>query len=511
MQGRFLVPKNILFYVFFFLVMLGGWTGTLWLYYRLSDISHLAGAETLPFLDLNQTGSFGQWFISLMWLLIAVHSFMMIFFVISRSRRELYEAWIREAKGADGIFIPKYNGLIKVLFWLAVFGVSFVMSAETICRFSPFIYRRLHEVFLSLAQGEDSDASVFYLVLMIAALAFVFVTAGCLRQYINSVRKSRWILYPFFFATSLALGLTILFQCLIPDPTGMTDEERIKAAMIRLPELSGTEGENGSVAEDDSSEDPPEENGRSASPRKKEKKRGSGFLGRKLKDQEPDSSNSEEERKEAKEKENFLLVSYEKSVDPADRGEETSFDDNDAFDEEDGAIDEEDGAIDEENKAESAEKNGHASARSASSCRNASDSTETASAMTAKNVDGPRSVEIADIMSWEDILGWDETIEERLKLEKSLEEYWNLTEPSENYVLSKLPPLDLIQIRTLLRQGFYGLFLVFLSAGLGFLARAERLVFDKKLSIQANMFRHPFYRERRSFWGPRNPSDHYLG
>ena len=115
--------------------------GTLFLYYHNSKIAALVSEESIPFLDFNHAGTIGQWFLSLVWLAISVFSFMMVAFVISRSRQHLADASTpQQINGISIEDIARYHGISRALFWGGAGFFALVMSADTVCRFSPYLY-----------------------------------------------------------------------------------------------------------------------------------------------------------------------------------------------------------------------------------------------------------------------------------------------------------------------------------------------------------------------------------
>ena len=372
MQGRSLVPKSVFFYLFFFLTALGGWLGTLALYCNEDYLAHLVSKESLPFLDLNQTGSISQWFMSFLWLLISVHSFMVILLVMARSRREAFDRLIMEVQGKLVNPFPRYNAAGRIFFWLVICVVSFLMSANTICQFFPVLQESLTEMSRSGSGAGGEKVSLLIVGGLIGGLIIGFLLVQTFWRYILSVRKSRFILYPSFFLTFVILVLAISCRCCIPEP------DTVAAA---------------------------------AAETKTEIEKESQDLG----------LESEKEKELS-----YQNVAYSK---PADSKKEES----------------------------EKEKN---------------------------EEDGKGDVE-AEPLTWESIFGLDQTLETKLGMDKTMEESFNLDKASEAYLFDRLPELSVVQVRCILRRGFYGLFLVFFSTSLGLLARSERILLDKRAAQQA--------------------------
>lgn len=364
MQGRCFIPKNIFVYFLFFLVSLGSWVGILALYCGLPRLSASVSEGALPFLDLNQAGSLGRWFLSLMWMTIAVHSLMMIIFVISRNRRESYNLLVSPGIGTANA--PNSPRVAKGWFWSIVFAVSLVMSANSACQFIPCLYHCL----ASKYSGEETP--FLSVVILIGTLLAVFFVVKGVFRYIGSVSATRWFLYPLFGVTSLVLGLAIFLGYSVP-----------KAEIAYRP-VSVTELPSNT------------ESGQTDAGMKSEEK---------------------EAEEKLEEKPHYQNVSYEKANFTESSGE----------------------------KKIAEEKNE---------------------------------------VTWESIFGMRNTIESNLNLDKDLEEYLHLEKPSEYYLFDRLPALNVAQTRTILRYGFYGIFLIFLSMSLGLLARAEVVAFDKVLAKQ---------------------------
>ena len=79
------------------------------------------------------------------------------------------------------------------------------------------------------------------------------------------------------------------------------------------------------------------------------------------------------------------------------------------------------------------------------------------------------------------------SLEDKLRLGRTLEESLELEKPLEDHLFDHLPKLTLIQTQTLLRRGFYGYFLALLIWSLGLLARVERLEYDDLYSMQVGL------------------------
>lgn len=89
--------------------------------------------------------------------------------------------------------------------------------------------------------------------------------------------------------------------------------------------------------------------------------------------------------------------------------------------------------------------------------------------------------------TFEAIFGMNASLEDKLRLGRTLEESLELEKPLEDHLFDHLPKLTLIQTQTLLRRGFYGYFLALLIWSLGLLARVERLEYDDLYSMQVGL------------------------
>jgi hypothetical protein len=370
MHGRFWVPKNICFYLFFFLAALSGWVGTLFLYYHNSKIAALVSEESIPFMDFNHAGNIGQWFLSLVWLAISVFSFMMVAFVISRSRQHLADASTpQQINGISIEDIARYHGISRALFWGGAGFFALVMSADTVCRFSPYLYALLAGEFRSHLTG-DGDRSLFIVCLIAGGLAAAAIAFTALHGYIKAVRCSRRLLVASFTATFLFLVPSFFFAFSVPKTSYNTAKRELPDHVLATrcegsPEFDQSSGGDRFETEEDDLE-------------------------------EKTTSNDSD----------YRTVSFETA-----------------------------------------------------------------------NLE-------CEKITWESIFGMGVSIEKRLRLAKPAEEYLRLKKPIEDYLFDRFPELNLIQTRTLLRHGFYGVFLVLLAMSFGLLARAERLEYDTLITFQ---------------------------
>ena len=218
MHGRFWVPKNICAYFFFFLIALACWVGALLLYYFNSSIAALISEDSIPFFDLNQSGNIGQWFLSLVWLGVSLFSWMMVAFVFSQARLHRANASLpREVIGISLDDIARYNGLARALFWLFFGLLSLVMSADTICRFSSFLYPWLLGKISGSGAGKGDKTFLTISLVVAGGTAMVFLFAA-IRGYLKSMRKNlRFCPKWGFRLTLLLFFLSLLFAVTVPD------------------------------------------------------------------------------------------------------------------------------------------------------------------------------------------------------------------------------------------------------------------------------------------------------
>ena len=216
MHGRFWVPKNICFYAFLFLVASAAWTGILLLYYHHTELAGRAGEEAVPFFDFNRTGNVGEWFLTLMWLGISLFSSMMVALVWSRWKLHLAVVSVpKEINGATVGEFGKYHGMTRLLFWGFLGLASLVMSADTVCRFVPFLYGRAVDAVRESA-GENGDASLLTISLAAIGLFLLWVVFSAVRDYIRGYSLTKLCIRGAFGLTVLLLLPSIFFALTVP-------------------------------------------------------------------------------------------------------------------------------------------------------------------------------------------------------------------------------------------------------------------------------------------------------
>ena len=217
MHGRFWVPKNICFYASVFLIASAAWTWILRLYYLHSNNPVQAGEEAFPFFDFNQTGNVGEWFLTLMWLGISLFSSMMVALVWSRWKLHLAVVSVpKEINGATVEEFGGYHGITRLLFWGILGLFSLVMSADTVCRFIPFLYGRAVDAVRESA-GEDGDASLLTISLVVIGFILLLVIFSAVRNYIRGYSLTKLCIRGAFGLTVILLLPSIFFALTVPE------------------------------------------------------------------------------------------------------------------------------------------------------------------------------------------------------------------------------------------------------------------------------------------------------
>lgn len=402
MSCRLLIPKNGWIYFLYFLGASGLLIGMLYYYYVPPELGGSVTEDSLAFLDLTRSTSLFQWFISILWLGMAVISSLLVFF--SGSRR---------------------GGGLKSVFWMSIGAAAFLMSADAICGFIPVLWAIVKEQITEIS-GDEATVSMTLWILGIISLVFVLTESCFLWRYIRSFPiLTRLTLKALFFAACLTLGFSVVFHYAIPSG-GQTAPRRSMTARKSPP--------------------PPAPMKKSDAPLKN--------------DGEKSGEAPNDETPSGEEDDAFRYVAFEKESDDglskgsAEKSPEESADEPP------------------EDLAENSTEGGAEISAAAALGNEAEDESETISA---KEAPASGRIEI-----WEDLFGWDKTLEENLGFKTTFEEMFGRDGVYEAELLNELK-LDTLKTRELFRRGIYGFFLVFFSTGLGVLARAERIVFDKQL------------------------------
>ena len=240
MHGRFWVPKNICVYASVFLLASAAWTGILRLYYLHSDLAGQAGEEAFPFFDFNRAGNLGEWFLSLMWLGISLFSFMMATLVWSRRKLHLAVVSVpKEINGATVGEFGKYHGMTRLLFWGILGLFSLVMSADTVCRFVPFLYGRAVDAVRESA-GENGDASLLTISLIAIGVFLLLVVFSAVRDYIRGFSLAKLCIRGAFGLTVLLLLPSLFFA--LPVPGSAPDTRAVPRGSAGQPERRTEDG-----------------------------------------------------------------------------------------------------------------------------------------------------------------------------------------------------------------------------------------------------------------------------
>lgn len=392
MSCRLLIPKNGWIYFLYFLGASGLLIGMLYFYYVPPELGGSVTEESLAFLDLTRSTSLFQWFVSILWLGMAVISSLLVFF--SGSRR---------------------GGGLKSVFWMSVGAAAFLMSADAICGFIPILWAIVKEQIIDIS-GDEATVSMTLWILGIIALVFVMTESCFLWRYIRSFSLlTRLTLKGLFFTACLTLGFSVLFHYAIPSGGQSAPRRSMTARKHPTPPAPAKKSDAPSKNDD-------ERNG--------------------------ETPNDETPSKE--EDDAFRYVAFEK-----ESGENRSEDSAEGTPE------------------DSAEGNAEISA--AAALENEAENENESENISAKEAPVSGTLEI-----WEDLFGWDKTLEEKLGFQTSFEEMFGRDDVYEAELLNELK-LDTQKTRELFRRGIYGFFLVFFSTGLGVLARAERVGFEKQL------------------------------
>ena len=216
MSGRSGVPKNICVYAFAFLVLFFAWTGILLLYYHHWEPGGSPGEGT-ALLDFGLEESLGVWFLTAVWSAISFFSFIMVRVVWDRKRLHSAVGIVPEEIG--GATIPKfgkYHGFRRIFFWLFCGAVALMMSADTVCGFIPYFFRRLVDA-VRAGAGEDGDISTFAICLLGGAILISGVIAAAIRDYTRGLSFSRLYAFAAFGPTLFLLGMSLLFGLTVPE------------------------------------------------------------------------------------------------------------------------------------------------------------------------------------------------------------------------------------------------------------------------------------------------------
>lgn len=160
------IPKNIICYLiaFVFLLMVVG--GGLFLFLHLETIEMTLGLET-PFFNLNQPGNLFTWLFVAFWFIIAF-----------------------EAVTIISITRENDMGVSHELFWGNVVILAILMSANTLCNFTPVLQYLLEATFARF-QLTGSSLSFAYLLVRSALFLFLLVEAAFFFRYVRRQRFSR--------------------------------------------------------------------------------------------------------------------------------------------------------------------------------------------------------------------------------------------------------------------------------------------------------------------------------
>ena len=210
MSCRMLIPRSGVVYFLYFLVIAGLLAAVLRLYYLPPVIEGDVSAESMAFLDIAASGSLFQWFVSIVWLLTAGISFLLVGF--SGSLR---------------------GGGLKSIFWFCTGLVALTMSADAVCSFLPF-FGQIAEQKINEYSGDETSFSMTIWILGVIGFVFVLSEVCFLWRYIRSMYGFRLILKFFFTFAAAALLFSILFHYFIPSASPAdTNGQRVVSERIQ--------------------------------------------------------------------------------------------------------------------------------------------------------------------------------------------------------------------------------------------------------------------------------------
>ena len=431
-SSRLFIPESIVFYFLVFLVSVAILAAGLIGSYQLPVLEEMCGPGSFSALDLGRPINILTWLFSVLWIVMVIQAFMII-------------TLTHENK----------LGLFQQLFWINVAVICLVMSANSICSFSPML-KNAFESSLVKAGVSETVRMLVHRFLYLGVAFFLFIELSLLFSYIHKQCQSRALLRSSFLFCLLVFGIT--FFCCWQIPNEAASPESV------LPSAPGTSE--------------PDHTDRKSS-------RARGLI----------ASHSEKNRvKTLKSDEAKPRVVAQDDVAGSFRyaSREDHIDDNNTDSDETVVRTSQfktvaDESIESEVSSEVTDDD-----------RETDATTQAAVVKSGKSSDGPDDENSSNDSSdakepllmkrWEDLFGWQKSLEEQLGLKGEFEEMLGFSGSIESIALGADVSLDLVRVRRIVRYGMFGFSLITLCIAFGLVARGGKLEINRRYREQFERF-----------------------
>jgi len=222
MSFQLLIPKSAGAFFLYFISFIGVFGGMLYLYLLGPELFG-EGCWFGVLFDLTSPKCLFRWCTSMLWLMMGAGSLRMLYFAVFQ-RQEL----------------------TKSLFWLSIAVISFFLSMNTICSYTPYVCRLIEQIVRQYA-GKDGAGTLTVWIIRIVCLAFFLTEANFLCRYVKLMKNYRFLLSLFFVPAVLFLVLSLVAYCWIPSGSvvvltaGAVSESKEEKQTARLAEQNSEE------------------------------------------------------------------------------------------------------------------------------------------------------------------------------------------------------------------------------------------------------------------------------
>ncbi|MDD3586657.1 MAG: hypothetical protein PHQ75_05700 [Thermoguttaceae bacterium] len=440
-SSRLFIPESIVFYFLAFLVSVAILTAGLIGYYQLPALEAMFGPGTFSALDLGRPINILTWLFSVLWIVMVLQAFMII--ALTHENR---------------------LGLFQQLFWINVAVICLVMSANSICSFSPML-KNAFEGSLDKTGVSESARLIVYRFMYVGVAFFLFIELSLLLSYIRKQCKSRMLLHSSFMFCLLVLGITF-FCCwqipneaaspesVLPSAPGTSEPDHTDRKPSRARGLIASHSEKNRVKTLKTEE---------GKPRVVAQNDASGSFRYASQEDDHISNKTDVSDKMVVRTSQFTTVADESMVsETSDESTRNIADDHTTDDR-----DTDETAVTAVVRPE----------------KNADMSDEKTSSANSDSAKEPQTMK-----RWEDLFGWQNSLEEQWGFKGQFEEMLGLSGSIEALVLGADVSLDLVRIRRIIRYGLFGFSLITLCIAFGLVARGGKLEINRRYRQQFERF-----------------------
>ena len=440
------------FYFLVFVVSVAVLVAGLIGYYQLPELESMFGQGSFSALDLGRPINILTWFFSVIWIVMVIQAVMII--ALTHENR---------------------LGLSQQMFWINVAVICLVMSANSICSFSPLL-KNAFESSLVKAGVSDAVRGLVHRFLYLGVTFFLFVELSLLFRYIRRQCQSRTLLRSSFLFCLVVFGVTFFGCWQIPNEAVSPESVLPPAPETSEPDHTDRKSPRarGLIASHSGKNRVKTLKTDEAKPRVVAQADASGsFRYASREEKYTDESTGAAD-------ETVVRTSQFKTV-----ADETVYSGDSSEDNHDEVAASDAGGVSPSDSADTHNLDASTQAAVVKPGSGANVSGETAS----DDISDSSDAKDRPLMKrWEDLFGWQKSLEEQFGFKRDFEEMLGWPGSVESMVLGADVSLDLLRIRTIVRYGLFGFSLITLCIAFGLVARGGRMRINKRYRDQFSQF-----------------------